>query len=450
MQPGSPDFDGRLARPRWFYKQWMLAGNPAYFFDRLVQDFGDFVQYRGLFHFYLVNHPSLVKQLLQETHQSFDKNSVIYDRFRNAFGNGLVVAEGERWKRQRKMMQPMFGPVTVKRFFDLMVDSATNMVERWKPMCQSQSCFDIAEHMNQVTLEIAGRALFHNGFDQAAINISRWTHIINHYSAKPPLPIIRSFWFPSRTNIQLKTALREFHAFLQEMIVNRRKGKEEQDLLSILLHATDEKSGEPMTDEEIGEEVLGMIIGGHETSSSALSWVWYELHRHPEIERKLHAEIELVLGSRPLRLEYLPKLRYTKMVIEEVLRLHPPFWFENRSASCDTELGGIPIPKGSLVVFSRYSVHRHAAFWSAPDQFNPDRFEPDREENKRSTYASVPFGGGPRICIGIHFAMMELIAVLAVVTQRYRVVVDPHDRHQMSAKLTMTPKHGVKVRLTLR
>ncbi len=181
-----------------------------------------------------------------------------------------------------------------------------------------------------------------------------------------------------------------------------------------------------------------------------LAWVWYELHRHPEVEKKLHAEIDLILGNRQLSLEDMPRLKYTKMVLDEVLRLHPPFWFENRSAVCDTELGGVPIPKGSLVVFSRYSLHRHPAFWKNPDQFNPDRFEPDHEENKRSTYASVPFGGGPRICIGINFAMMELIAVLAIVSQSYRVVVDPLDRHLMSAQLTMTPKYGVQVGLTAR
>jgi cytochrome P450 len=446
-QPTSPEFSGKLVRPPLFYKQWMIAGNPAFFFDRLVNDFGDFIHYRGLFNFYLVNHPTLVKQILQGTNQSFDKNSVIYNRFRNAFGDGLVVAEGERWKRQRKLMQPIFGAVAVKRFFELMVDSATAMTHRWESTCRNKAVFDIAEEMNQITLEIAGRSLFHDGFDQAGNKIAQWTRTINHYSAKPPLPIIRSFWFPSRRNFKLKATLKEFHAFLREMIVNRRTGKEQDDLLSILLRARDEESGLGMSDLEIMEEALGMIIGGHETSSSALAWIWYELHQHPEVQKQLHDEIDAVVGKAPLKLEDMPRLQYAKMIINETLRLHPPFWFENRNVMHDIELGGARLPKGSLVAFSRYSLHRHPAFWQNPDQFNPERFYPDREENKRSTYAHVPFGGGPRICIGIHFAMMELVIILVSIAQRYKVVVDAQNRHQMAASLTMTQKYGLKVRL---
>ncbi len=443
-------FQGSLIRPPFFYKQWMLAGNPAIFFDRLVNDFGDFVHYRGLFSFYLVNHPSLVKHVLQETHRSFDKNSVIYNRFRNAFGNGLVVAEGEQWKRQRKLMQPMFGPIAVRRFFELMVTSTEELVARWSAIASCQEVFNIAEDMNQLTLQIAGRALFHDSFDDIAVDIGRWTHVINHYSAKPPLPIIRSLWFPSRINLELKQVLREFNAFLYEMIENRRKVDDRDDLIGILSNAKHEETGMPMSNVEIAEEALGMIIGGHETSSSALTWIWYELQRNPSVEQRLLNEIDTVVGNRTLKLEDLPLLKFTKMVIDETLRLHPPFWFENRNAITDVELGGIRIPKGALVVFSRYSLHRHRDFWTAPDAFNPNRFEPDCEENKRSVYAHVPFGGGPRICIGINFAMMELIVAIAMICQRYRVVVDESDRHEMSAHLTMTPKHGVKVRLVSR
>ncbi len=445
-----PPFRGKLATPRFFYRQWLLAGNPALFFDRLVRDFGDFVHYRGLFSFYLVNHPALVKQVLHDTNKSFDKNSVIYDRFRNAFGNGLVVAEGDRWRRQRKLMQPMFGHNAVRQFFDLMVDSARQQAKRWEPDCRSGKVFDIAGDMNLITLQIAGRALFHDSFDQTAERIGHWTHIINRYSAKPPIPMIRSLWFPSRINRQLKRALSEFHAFLQEMIDRRRGNKDQSDLIGILLQARHEESGEPMSDQEVAEEALGMIIGGHETSSSALSWIWCELDRNPDVRERLQAELDSVIGSGPLSLEHLPRLTYTRMVIEETLRLHPPFWFENRNVAADVELGGAHIPKGSVVVFSRYSLHRHVGFWKEPERFDPERFRPEQEENKRSVYAHVPFGGGPRICIGVNFAMMELVVVLAVISQKYKVVLDATHRHDMAAHLTMTPKYGVKVRLEAR
>ena len=444
------EFDGALVRPPWFYKQWMIAGNPAYFFDELASRFGDFVHYRGLFSFYLVNHPALVKQVLQETHENFDKNSIIYDRFRHAFGDGLVVAEGKRWRRQRKLMQPLFGQQAIKRYFDMMVASVEALAGRWESSLASEEVFDVAEEMNRITLEIAGRALFHDGFDNAADKISDWTHAINRYSAKPPLPIVRARWFPSRRNRRLTRTLNAFHGFLDQMIAERRGEKQSNDLLSTLLRAEDEETGQPMTDQEIREEALGMIIGGHETSSAALTWLWYELDRNPAVAKRLHEELDEVIGGEALTIDHIPRLVYAKMVIEETLRLHPPFWFENRNAMAEVELGGAALPKDAMVVFSRYSLHRHPEFWISPTSFDPQRFQPDEEENRRSTYAHIPFGGGPRVCIGVHFAMMELVVILATIARRYRVVVDESDRHEMAAALTMTPKYGVRVRLKRR
>lgn len=441
------EFAGKLIRPRLFYRQWMLAGNPAYFFDHLSRQCGDFVHCRGLFSFYLINHPALVKQVLMNTHTTYDKRSIIYDRFRQAFGDGLVVSEGEKWKRQRKLMQPMFGPMMVRNFFDTMVAASEELADRWVRRSQTGTVFDVADDMEQITLQIAGKVLFSDSFDNAGDRIARWTSTINHYSAKPPLPIVRQYWFPSKTNRRLRRTLTEFHAFIHGLIDQRRGSPPVNDLLGILLQAKHEDDGESMNDQEIIEEVLGMIIGGHETSSSALTWLWYELNKHPDVEGKLLAEIQAVTGDGPVRLEHLPQLKYTRMVIDECLRLHPPFWFENRNVMHDTELGGQRIPKGAMVVFSRYSLHRHPDFWDQPERFDPLRHDPNAPENKRAIHAQVPFGGGPRICIGVNFAIMELVVTLTVIAKRYRVVVDPSNRHEMAARLTMAPQYGVQVRL---
>ena len=438
------EFSGSLVRPPRFYRQWMLAGNPAYFFDRLAKDFGDFLHYRGLFSFYQVNHPALVKQVLMETHKSYDKRNIIYKRFGKVFGEGLTVSEGDKWKRHRKLMQPMFGPKTVRKFFDGMLNAANEAADRWKVDYSNQS-FDIASEMDQLTLRIAGEAFFSEGFQEDSAKISRWNQRINHYCAKPPLPIIRSFWFPSSVNRRLKETLFEFKEFIGGMIDKRRSSGPQNDLLSILLDATHEDDGSPLSDDELKEEVMGMILGGHETSSSALAWIWYELHQHPEIRQKVDAEIESVLGGSPLTVDAVFHLKYTRMMIEECLRLHPPFWFENRNAIHDVELGGHVIPKGSIVLFSRYSLHRHPKFWDRPEQFNPERQNPDHPENLRTTYAQVPFGGGPRFCLGFNFAIMELIVIVATICQRFDVVVAKEDRHVMNAKMTMFPKHGVRV-----
>ena len=166
----------------------------------------------------LINHPSLVKQLLQETHRSFDKRTVIYNRFRTAFGNGLVVSEDDHWKRQRKLIQPMFGHSAIARFFPHMVDATAEMINRWELKCRAGQVFDVAREMNRITLEIVGHTLFHDSFAQAADDIQRWTHTIDRYSAKAPIPIIRDSWFPSRRNRRLKKTLQEFHGFLLRMI----------------------------------------------------------------------------------------------------------------------------------------------------------------------------------------------------------------------------------------
>jgi len=205
-----------------------------------------------------------------------------------------------------------------------------------------------------------------------------------------------------------------------------------------------------MSDAEIVDEALGMVIGGHETSASALTWIWYELDRHPDIRERMIEEVDRVVGEEPLRIEHVKELVFTKMVIDETLRLHPPFWFENRNIKESIELGGHRLPPGAIVAFSRYSLHRHPQFWQNANRFDPERFLPDQEENPRSSYAFVPFGGGPRVCIGLHFATIELLVIVAVITQQYRLRTAPENRHEMTAALTMIPKYGHQVRLEKR
>ena len=334
-----------------------------------------------------------------QTHKSFDKRNIIYRRFGYVFGDGLTVSEGEKWKRQRKLIQPMFGPKTVKQFFAGMLRATGEAVDRWQRDYPDRRVFDIATEMDQLTLRIAGEVFFSEGFEKDAHRISHWNQHINHYCAKPPLPIIRSFWFPSSVNRKLKRTLHEFQDFIGEMIDNRRSSGPQNDLLSILLAARHDDGDTGLTDHEIKEEVMGMILGGHETSSSALAWIWYELHQNPDVLEKLRSEIDSVVGDRDLQVDDVPKLRYARMVIDECLRLHPPFWFENRNTMEDAELGGHTIPKGSIVLFSRHALHRHPDFWSEPERFDPERQDPDSPENTRQSYAQVPFGGGPRICL---------------------------------------------------
>jgi len=439
------EFTGDMATPLRFHRQWMLAGNPAKFIDRLIREHGDFIRYRGIIDFHLINHPALVRQVLRDTMRDFDKNTLIYNHFRNVFGNGLVTAEGEDWKRKRKQMQPMFSPTAIGSYFSLMVDAAEATTKGWS----EGTAFDIADDMNRLTLDIAGRAFFSDGFDGSVERIREWTEAINRYSAKPPLPIVSDLRFPSPTNLRVRRIMVDFHGFMRSIIRDRMAVAPKEDLLGVLLSARDEDGGK-MDEDEICEETLGMIIAGHETSATALTWFWYELHHHPEVEARVVEEINSVIGGGPLKKEHLSELKHTNMAIQEAMRLHPPFWFENRNAMSDIELGGTVIPRGSMVVFSRYSLQRHPDFWENPDVFDPSRFDPANTRNPGTACAHIPFGGGPRICIGRHFAMMELLVIAATVLRSYRVSVHPTDRHRMSAKLTMAPRHGLIVTVTKR
>ena len=447
MNNSSTRFNGSLASPPPWYKQWRLAGNRALFFDQLIKEFGDFIHYRGILDFYLVNHPELVKQVLKGTHKSFDKNTVIYRRFGRVFGAGLVSAEGEQWRRQRVLMQPMFSPKAVQRFFDAMVSATEEKIEKFRRFEATKRSFDISPEMHELTLSIAGKALFSDGFDSSAEKITRWAKTINEYVAKPPIPILRASWFPSATNLRLRSALIDFKTFIAGLISERREGEERDDLLEILLNARHEDSGEPIPLDQLIDEVLGMIIGGHETSASLLTWLWYELDRHPEVAAEMRSELLRVVGDGRLTHEHLSELRYTKMVIDETLRLHPPFWFENRNAMDDTELGGVRLPKGSLVALSRYSLHRHPSFWKDPETFNPNRHDPVSPENERNSFAFIPYSGGPRTCIGMHFANMELLIVATLIAREFDVRVHSSDRHEMIANLTIAPRYGVRVTL---
>ncbi|MEM7791988.1 MAG: cytochrome P450 [Verrucomicrobiota bacterium] len=436
-----------------FYKQWMLAGNPSNFTEELIRNFGDFVHYRGLIEFYLINDPDLIKQVLRDTHRSFDKNTVIYNRFRNALGNSLVNAEGKHWQKQRRLIQPAFGPKAVKSFYNIMVTASQDIVDRWQIHADNQQSFDVSNEMNLLTLEIAGKSLFSDGFTTKAADIRRWTQVINRYSAKPPLPIVGHPDFPTPMNLQLKRVLKEYSSFIHEMINRRMKGGSPDDLLSVFLSIEDDETGEKMEISEIAEEVLGMIIGGHETSSTALTWIFYELHKHPKVEAKLNHELQHVTANKPLQFEQVTELRYMKAVIEEAMRLHPPLWFENRNTKEDVKLGNSVIPQGSMVALSRYALQRNPKVWERPNEFDPTRFlseDNDAAKKHKADGAYIPFSSGPRVCIGRHFAMMELMVILSTILQNYEIKVSTKNTFKVAANLTMELRDGLLIELTNR
>lgn len=440
----------KLRNAPFCYKQWMLAGNPSDFLNQLIADFGDYVHYRGLLNFYLINDPELVRQVLKETHRQFDKNTPIYNRFRNALGNSLVNAEGANWRRKRKLIQPSFSPASIKSFFNYMTESSNKLAAEWETYASAGNSFNVAKEMNKLTLEIAGKSFFSDGFSDVIRPIRKWTQVINKYSARLPIPILTHPYFPTPLNFQLKRVLKEYGNFITNMIQSRITHPDKDDLLSTFLKLRDENTGEPMKNKEIAEEVLGMIIGGHETSSTALTWIFYELSENPAVEIQIIEEIRSVTEDQPLKFENIQELKYTKAVIHETMRLHPPLWFENRNVMQNVKLGDNMVPKGSMIILSRYALHRNPKVWKNADQFEPTRFYPETPDTINEVKASgayIPFSSGPRICIGRHFAMMEIIVILCTLLQKFRIRVSSKNRDAIATNLTMEPRNGLLVQI---
>ncbi|MGB0373239.1 MAG: cytochrome P450 [Opitutales bacterium] len=429
------------SRPPRFYKQHLLVTNRRRFFREIVGEFGDLVYYRGLFDFYIVNHPALVKRVLSETHRNFDKESPIYKRFRNALGVGLVNSEGEAWRRQRLMLQDTFRMRSVQGSFEVIVDCARQLVERLRSVSAEGNAVRMSPEIQKTALQVVGRALFTFDFDPYSEQIGRWTRDISNYSARLPIPVLSQTWSPTPSNFRLKRSLVEFRGFMEMMMEARAKQEPKEDLFGLLLSMRDNLREHGYSREVIADEVLGMIVGGHETTANAIAWALYEISMRPEIRDRILEEIDRLDES--FDHSDLRELKFMQAVIDESMRLHPPFWFENRSTRGTVELGAETLTAGQLVVFSRDALHRNPRFWKSPESFDPDRFLSGSEENSRTSYAYVPFGGGPRICIGRHFAMMEIVTVLVHLLRAYTFEYADETEPKVRVNLTIEPVNGL-------
>jgi cytochrome P450 len=396
---------------------------------------------------YLVYHPDDVKRVLQENHFNYNKDLFTYHVLYPVVGYGLLTNDGESWLHQRRLIQPAFHRKRLAAYTTLMTDATGDMLKSWQARENADEPLDINEEMMRLTLRVVGQALF-------SIDLSHDTSTVGQavttlvkllgdyvYAPFPPISV------PTSRNRHLQAAIHELETVTNGIIRERRaNGSDTGDLLSMLLLARDEETGEGMSDKQARDEVMTLLLAGHETTANALTWTWYLLSQYPEVESRLHDELERVLGGTPPTLEHLPQLTYTSMVIQEAMRLYPPIWVLSRKALADDELGGFHIPKGSMVILSPYATHRHPEFWGQPEVFDPERFTPERVA-ARPHYAYFPFGGGPRLCIGSNFALMEAQLVLAAVAQRYSLRLVPGHPVVPEAKITLRPRYGMPMTL---
>ncbi|MEM7534840.1 MAG: cytochrome P450 [Chloroflexota bacterium] len=332
-----------------------------------------------------------------------------------------------------------------------------NMVARWRGKHDKQLTVDVIEEMTALTLDIAGQTLFGLTLDSEIDAIGNAFHtVLGHMHLRNLVSILLP-WLPTRSNRRYKAALRDLHGMTDQIIQRRRAMLEtldadtaqaSTDLLSRFMLAKDADTGERMSDEQLHDEVLTMLLAGHETTSMTLTWAWYLLATHPEKATKLRAELDTVLGKgddkRLPILDDISRLPYTKMIIQETLRLYPPAWAVTRTALDDDEIDGYHIAAGSNIFCPIYAMHHHPDLWDDPDTFVPERFTPERMA-QIPKFAYLPFGGGPRQCIGNHFAMLEAQMVLATVAHRVAFHLSEERVVEPVPMMTLRPKGGLKL-----
>ena len=403
-------------------------------FARLGDIYRVFVPARGSYT-YVIHHPDDVKRVLVSNHRNYTKG-VGLDRVRILLGKGIMTSEGELWKRQRYMMQPYFHRRVITEFAGIIAAANDRCLERWETRATQGEPVNLTDEMSELTLEIVLRAIFGRDLDR----------LTRQLGANPFEVVSRE---PAR-DLQFAYRFRSLTKVVAQVIAQRRAEPEEHfDYLAMLMTARDKESGAPMPERELIDEVMTLIVAGHETTASGLNWTWYLLSQHPEAEARLHAEIDAAPELAAPGLAQMEALQYTQQVVNEALRLYPPGWLLSRRTIEADVLGGYPVPPGTNVLLPLYLLHRHPGFWEDPEAFSPERFAPEHEA-ERPRFAYMPFAAGPRHCIGETFALYEMLMHLYKVARRYRLTWVPDKPLQLEAQINLRTRFPLHMRLERR
>jgi len=433
-------FKGRFSDLRTF------RANPPVHMRKCKEKFGDTFELDLIFRKAMVtSNPQVIRHVLQTNNKNYIKD-LSYRQLKLALGNGLLTNEGEPWMSQRRLAQPAFYKKRLEGLFDTMVDATENFLNGFGKHQGSNTSINITSEMNTVASDVAldtllGGNRYGENLDIEESISSAQRYIVSRirYPLATPLSYINGKYK------KFKYDLNRFNDAIYGVINEyRENGGDDNHLLSMLLEARDEDTGEQMSDKQLRDELITIYVAGHETSANALSWTWYLLTRHPEMYQRLKDEIRSTLGNRRPTLADLRALPYSRQVMEEAMRLYPPVWITGREALNEDKAAGFSIKKGGLVFVSISNLHRDERYWENPDQFDPSRFEPAHvKARQRGVY--IPFGLGPRMCIGNNFALMEIQLIIMMITQRFDFELDKHHSVEPEALITLRPKHGVKV-----
>jgi cytochrome P450 len=414
-----------------------LVRNPLSYFLSITQQYGDIVCYRPAPDpAYLINHPDYIRHILVENNRNYSKDTYSNQAFKQIIGEGLINLEGDTWLRHRRLMQPAFHHSRLDKLDGMIVQATLDMLDQWQIFAESDQPVDIAREMAALTMTITSRALFGVDLGDEVKAVGEIINSVANLTEKPRDP-------------RLQQAAREFRAVVERIIQQRRKDFQDQgDLLSSLMIARDDYSGAVLNDNQLENEVMGLLLAGHETTANALTWTFYALSQNLWAYEQMRTEIHVLLGYHKPTSTDLTNLPYLRRVFEESLRLYPPAWIIGRRAIQDDEIGGYYVPAGTVIAICIYTLHRHPAFWEDPDRFDPERFTPERSAF-RDKYAYIPFSIGPRQCIGNSFSLLEASLILACIAQRFELHLLPGTEVQPQPLFVLRPNRDLLMSLHL-
>lgn len=382
---------------------------------------------------FLVNRPEWVRHVLVDRHSSYSKDTPINSGFDTTIAHGLLTSEGDVWRRQRSLMQPYFSRRRSRAFADTVAELFDRSADMWDDVAARGEVIDFSFAMSQFTFRVTAAALFH-------IDSSRWDENLVHILTDA-LPVLTD-----ESKEPFRLAQRVLHQHTAALVAQRLGSEHVDDLFGGLRAShTDDSSEAALVD-----HAKTMLLAGYETTASVITWGMYLLATHPEAEAELRHHIDDVIGHRPMQHEDLPSLPFLTAVVKETMRLYPPAWIIGRRALQPDRIGDTEIPAQSVVAISPYTLHRHPRYWSAPEAFEPRRFLSDEAERRREPFAYIPFGAGPRTCIGSNLALVEAPLVVGRLVQRYRLTLENTDPVQPRGIFVLVPHEPIRMRLTQR
>ncbi|WMJ74179.1 cytochrome P450 [Cytophagaceae bacterium ABcell3] len=444
--------DKKILKTDRFPFNWIEMGkDPLKFFASRTLKHNDMVDV-GFFPgvaTYILTNPDFIEHVLVKNNRNYIK-SKSYLAVKRLLGNGLLTNEGEFWKRQRRIAQPAFHRKVLAGFTDSIQDITKELSTQWQEnMKAGQAVINIADEMMKLTTRITSRLLFGTDISNKEEDVVHWVGEVNHCASNMiKVPLLIPLWIPTPNNRRFIKGRDALFKIIEDIISKRRSSKENSynDLLQMLMDARDEDTGEGMSDEQLRDEVITLFLAGSETSSNAMTWTLYLFNQNRDKEEKAREEICSILKRGLNGLEAMKEMRYLSACMNESLRIFPPAWFLGREALEDDTIDGYKIPKGAQLYIPVHGLHVNPAWWSQPDKFIPERFE---ETSDRPKYAYFPFGGGPRLCIGVELAKMEILFSLFKLLQEFEFE-NINDNATPEALITLRPKNGLLMKVKKR